>query len=321
MPARIGARRIVTGLPAPSLDIDFRSGVFSPLATITRASSKNTVGPAGTLVSVGNDTAAFSWNATTFAPLGIDIEESRTNLLLNSGTLSTQNVTTTAQAYTLSFTGTGTITLTGTSTAGPLTGTGTGEANRVTLTFTPTAGTLTLTVTGTVTNAQLEAGSFRTSYITTAGATVTRAADVVQLPNQFAWFNPNQGTFVVRGIIPFAGLGAQAFLDIYTTAADKFSLRPAAWLSDAGSVSQFNITLTGLTAGQENRYAVGYATNNAGAGANGLFIGNDLSCTLPVIATVDVGRRDAVAFLNGTIARITYYPIRLSDSQLAYLSQ
>ena len=79
-----------------------------------------------------------------------------TNLLLNSISLSTQNVTVTAQPYTLHFTGTGTVTLSGASTAGPLVGTGTGESNRVSLTFTPSAGTLTLTVSGTVTHAQLE---------------------------------------------------------------------------------------------------------------------------------------------------------------------
>jgi hypothetical protein len=82
------------------------------------------------------------------------------NLLVNTATLSTQAVTTTAAEHTLSFKGTGTITLTGTSTAGPLIGTGADEF--VSLTFTPTAGTLTLTVSGTVESAQLELGSIRT---------------------------------------------------------------------------------------------------------------------------------------------------------------
>jgi len=104
-----------------------------------------------------------------------------TNLLLNSATLSTQNVTVTAVPTTLHFTGTGTVTLSGASTAGPLVGTGTGENNRVRLTFTPSAGTLTLTVSGTVTNAQLEAGSVPSSYIPTAGSTATRAAETVSI--------------------------------------------------------------------------------------------------------------------------------------------
>jgi hypothetical protein len=94
--------------------------------------------------------------------------DARSNLLVGTTTLSTQNVTTLATPYTLSFTGTGTVTLSGTSTAGPLVGTGVGQ--RVSVTFTPTAGTLTLTVSGTVTDAQLEYGPTATQYqrVTTA---------------------------------------------------------------------------------------------------------------------------------------------------------
>jgi hypothetical protein len=78
----------------------------------------------------------------------------RRNELVNTDTLTTQNVTGTNVQRVLSFWGTGTVTLSGTSTAGPLVGV---DANtRVSLTFTPTAGTLTLTVSGTVSQAQLE---------------------------------------------------------------------------------------------------------------------------------------------------------------------
>ena len=122
-------------------------------------------------------------NGSSFVNEGLLIEsEARTNLLLNSATLSTQSVTVAATAHTLSFTGTGTVTLSGVSTAGPLAGTGTGENNRVTLTFTPTSGSLTLTVSGTVSNAQLEAGPTASSYIPTTGATATRAAQSLSVP-------------------------------------------------------------------------------------------------------------------------------------------
>lgn len=122
----------------------------------------------------------YIYNGTSWVKAGLLVEPTAaTNLLLNSGTLSTQSVTVTAAAHTLHFTGTGTITLSGVSTAGPLVGTGTGENNRVSLTFTPTAGSLTLTVSGTVTNAQLELGSVPSSYIPTAGSTATRAAETV----------------------------------------------------------------------------------------------------------------------------------------------
>jgi hypothetical protein len=71
----------------------------------------------------------------------------RYNLLLNTATLSTQNVTTIAAGYTLSFSGAGTVTLSGTATAGPL--------SAGTHTFTATAGTLTVTVSGVVSAASI----------------------------------------------------------------------------------------------------------------------------------------------------------------------
>lgn len=142
------------------------------------------------------------WNGSSWVNNGILLEtEARTNLLLNSGTLSTQNVTTSATPYTLSFTGTGTVTLSGTSTAGPLVGTGTGENNRVNLTFTPTAGTLTLTVSGTVTNAQLEAGSTVSSHIPTVGATVTRAAEVLTIPGANMSYDATAMSFHMKGAL------------------------------------------------------------------------------------------------------------------------
>jgi hypothetical protein len=115
---------------------------------------------------------------------GLLIEEARTNGFLNSlldGTnLSTQTVTVAAAApWTISFYGTGSITLSGAHSA---TITGTSDTTRTALTFTPTAGALVVYgQSGAVKWAQLRTRrSFATSFIPTAGATATRAADVMQ---------------------------------------------------------------------------------------------------------------------------------------------
>jgi hypothetical protein len=131
-----------------------------------------------TLHVAGAPTPGKGWSTelrtTQDATGGRDLTILPANLLVNTATLSTQSVTVTADAHTLSFYGTGTVTLSGVSTAGPLVGTGAGD--RVTLTFTPTGGSLTLTVSGTVSTAQLVLGSAPLGYIA-VGA--TRAASVV----------------------------------------------------------------------------------------------------------------------------------------------
>jgi len=149
----------------------------------------------------------ITFDAVTGECLGLMREAQRTNLVLNSAVLVTQNVTVTAVAHTLSFYGTGTVTLSGTATA-TVVGLG-AYPSRKTLTFTPTAGTLTLTVTGSVTLAQLEVGAYASSYIPTVASQVTRAADAFTLSgsNFTQWYNQSgQGTLVADVDTPEAGI-------------------------------------------------------------------------------------------------------------------
>jgi hypothetical protein len=111
--------------------------------------------------------------------LGFYARQSITNLLTGSAFLTTQNVTTAAADYTLSFIGTGTVTLSG-SYAGVLVGTG--ANNRVSLTFTAAAGTLTVTVAGSVRMASVILGTLRGPIIITpVGASATVGADTLQV--------------------------------------------------------------------------------------------------------------------------------------------
>lgn len=132
---------------APTLSLNFTTMTALP-STITFSRPSNA-------------TYYDSTGKLTYAP---------NNLLLNSATLSTQNVTTAPINYILSFQGTGSVVLSGTF-IGTLIGTG--VSDRVFVAFTPTAGTLTLTVVGSVTSAQLEAVTYQTTpstYVATTSA-------------------------------------------------------------------------------------------------------------------------------------------------------
>lgn len=175
-----------------SLDLGLMGPTLDPRVTLTRGSVATYFDQNGVMQTVSGNAPRFDYDPNTHTPLGLLIEEARTNLLLNSATLGTQSVTTTATATTLSFYGTGTVTMSGTF-AGSLVGTGPFPA-RVSQTFTPTAGTLTLTVTGSVLNAQLEAGAFATSYIPTTGASVTRNGEFYDITPLGTWYAAGNGT-------------------------------------------------------------------------------------------------------------------------------
>ena len=317
----------------PSLDLRFADNkslvdavTGASLVTFTRASSGTVTNSAGALQTAAIDVPRFDHNPTTGESLGLLVEEQRTNLLLNSGTLSTQSATVTAAAHTLHFTGTGTITLTGTSTAGPLVGTGTGEANRVSLTFTPTAGSLTLTVSGTVTNAQLEAGAFQTSYIATAGAQATRSADVASITGTAfsGWYNASEGTIYHQGRTPTAA----NFFSIDDGTVDNriTSYMPAttapAFFVGASGVTQANISSSAITTGSMFAQASVYKAADFVIVTNGGTVSTDTSGSVPTVNRMVIGTNNfGSANINGTIKRLVYWRQRLPNSTLQTLTQ
>ena len=109
------------------------------------------------------------------------LEGSRTNHFLNSATPANQtSPSLTTGSYTLWLDGTGSVAVA----AGTATISGAGTAtSSAPVTFTVSAaGTVAYTVTGTPARVQSENGPFRSSYIPTTSATVTRAADSLSFP-------------------------------------------------------------------------------------------------------------------------------------------
>jgi hypothetical protein len=262
----------------------------------------------------------LDYDPSTLAAKGLLVEEQRTNLLLNSATLSTQSVTVTATAHTLSFYGTGTITLSGASSAGPLIGTGV-YPNRVTLTFTPTAGTLTLTVTGTVSNAQLEAGAFATSYIPTAAASVTRNADVASVGVSQFPYNATEGALIISAdyIGQSSGVAYAAALNDGTTSnfmgVRRNPTGETIFVTFATTL-QVAIPYTTVTNNVEFKNAFSYKLNDFAGAANGAITGTDNLGNVPSVSRLDIGNITNVLYMNGHIRQITYVPRRLTNAEL-----
>jgi len=321
----------VGGRPALFLNFVGTTALDSRV-TFTRGSTATFTGSNGLIQSAAINTPRFDYDPVTLVSKGLLIEDQRTNLLLNSllnGTvLSTQNVTVTAVAHTISFYGSGTITLTGASTA-TVVGTGV-YPNRRTLTFTPSAGTLTCTVTGSVQYAQLEIGTFASSFIPTAAATVTRSADVATMSgtNFSSWYNQSAGTIFASILsAPVNTIAQQALYLSDGTASNTIFTRRNSSGSVATAVSSGGVTQGDVSAGSAvvgggaYKYAFAYAVNDLAESVNGSAVGADTSATIPTLSQMNLGASVAgIQYLNGHIRAIAYYRQRLPNATLQALT-
>lgn len=218
---------------APTLDLDFVNKIYrkngwlrdlADISTFTRSTTAPYFDIAGTQQTAAINALRFGYNPVTHANLGLITERNRTNMLLNSTTLSTQTVTglSSGFGYVLSFTGTGSIAVSGT--AG-LSGTlaGTDINNRVYLAFiAASAGTAIFTVTGDVRMAQFEVTAFGvpTSWIPTTSATVFRANEIFKINNNEGWWKNIEGTWIIEGLLDYADMGATIQAEILTHSLD-----------------------------------------------------------------------------------------------------
>ena len=173
--------------------------------------------------------------------------------------------------------------------------------------------------------AQLEAGAFATSYIPTTTATATRAADVASITGTAfsSFYNQTEGT-VFGQFLRTASTNSQQgrvfsfnngtntnALEIYQTGASN----PSAQIT--ATTSQALWSPSGFTVGTSIKEVLGYQLNNSNASFNGSAQTLDTACNIPTVTQARIGdRQDGVRNLNGTIQRLTYWPIRLADPTL-----
>jgi len=322
-----------------SLDLQFAADKTltarrGPTPVFTRASTATFVGSDGLIQSAAIDAARFDHDPLTLACKGLLIEEGRTNLVFPSDILTTQTRTVTAVAHTLSFYGTGTVVLSGVAIA-IVTGAG-AYPTRTTRTFTPTAGSLIMTVTGSVTQAQLEAGSFPTSYIPTTTASAIRSADVCSITGAdfTSFYNPLEGSLFTSAIFnaPVAYTTGQILLDINDTTTTnrlRYFRNPTAGApgfanTSAGSLNVSIGSALVLQPSVTQKYSAGFKLDDYAFYVNNVQIGTDNLGTMLVSPTTmtigDASAGVARQYVNGTIAAIRYFRKRLSNAKLQTLT-
>jgi hypothetical protein len=276
------------------------------------------------IVNATNNEPRFDYDPLTGLCRGLLIEESRTNLVFPSAALTTQTRTVTAVAHTLSFYGTGTVVLSGVAVA---TVTGTAAfPTRTTLTFTPTAGSLILTVTGDVTEAQLEAGAFATSYIPTTTIALERTADVCSITGSAftGMYNSLAGTIVAGHFFRSNGAGRPFYIGDGTSATNIID-------AFCGSLTMTSNVYSGGT--QQYSQSVAAANNTmintalAVTASSAMLASNGTLATaggglMPVgVDRFIIGNRpDGLRNINGHISSIRYFKKRLPNAKLQTLT-
>jgi hypothetical protein len=181
-----------------------------------------------------------------------------------------------------------------------------------------------LTVSGSATSAQLEAGSFATSYIPTTTAAATRAADVATITGTAfsSWYRQDEGTVYWEGTRATTTGYPDRFRFSDGTAANRWfsywdaSANSSSFEVTTGSLSQVAIFGGASSLNASIKVAFGVAANNASAVYGAIIQGTDTSVVVHSVSQLSIGLN-----LTGTIRRITYFLARLPNTTLQRLTQ
>lgn len=177
---------------------------------------------------------------------------------------------------------------------------------------------------------QIEQVDTLTSYIKTTGATASRVADsaIVSGTNFSTWFNPREGAFVATVA---ARAGSAANRAIFSANDGTTNERYSGYFQDSAAADGAYFVVTDNSVAQAsiataNSLATGkacgcaYALNDFSVVCAGGTAVVDTAGTLPSPNRLEIGTHAGAAHLNGTLARLAYFPKRLADAELQTLT-
>jgi hypothetical protein len=186
--------------------------------------------------------------------------------------------------------------------------------------------------------AQLEAGSFATSYIPTTTGTLARSADVCNITggNFNNFYNQSEGTMLANSSSfapqPLALPSRRVVTASDGTSGNRVAIGNiaagfiASGLSQAlivvtGGSPQSDIGIAGLTLSSLNKTAAAYKGNDFAVSTNSSAVVTDVIGSVPTnLNRLEIGNQLNNDFLCGHIASIRYYKKRLPNAKLVTLT-
>ena len=179
-----------------------------------------------------------------------------------------------------------------------------------------------------VSHIQAEIGSFPTSYIPTSGTTVTRTADNASITgtNFSSWYNQSQGTAFIGGRTKQntnSNAGWASFFQTSSYTTNRISIRVNNTDVTSNSIQVAGFAQASPGFDSPANIALAYRENDFALDASYQTLQTDTSGSVPsFIDRLEIGNiESANIWINGTISRLTYYPKRLPNNQLQYLTR
>ena len=187
--------------------------------------------------------------------------------------------------------------------------------------------------------AQLEQGSFPTSYIPTSGSIVTRNADNASITgtNFSGWYNQSGYTIFTNHVSPPVtqnGPYPRIFNITTTSSGDVNRLnhyhaplvvggyRIGASVIENNTIGHVDLNTT-FSQGLVAKMASRFAENDSSLSLNGSIVGNDNNSSINSVSRdiLTIGAAINQQYLNSTISRFIYLPTRLPNTTLQRLTQ
>ena len=176
---------------------------------------------------------------------------------------------------------------------------------------------------------QMEAGAYATSYIPTLAASATRGADACSKTGISSLIGQTEGTvfgeFTFTGNTPLMHMFVSTAGDysnaVYVQTYSSTGISMQVW---SGASNQVAIDSSGLTVGQNVKFAAAYKNNDFAFYVNGVQIGLDTSGTVPSgLSQIEVGNYAAAGSpfdFNSSMKQALLFKTRLTNAELAELT-